>query len=56
MAASWYPPEKDIIEESRYRLIINGEYEDTMTCSPWEVKEAVIGYLFMKEYIGRLPM
>lgn len=46
------PSRKDIIEESRYRLIINGEYEDTMTCSPWEVKEAVIGYLFMKEYIG----
>lgn len=22
-----------------------------MTCSPWEVKEAVIGYLYMKEYI-----
>ena len=43
--------QKDLVEEIRLELFVNKEPVGEMICSPWEIREAVIGYLYMKEYI-----
>lgn len=44
--------QKDLVDEVVYQLFVNGTYIDRMICSPWDMREAVIGYLYMKEYIN----
>lgn len=46
--------QKDLVDEAGYSLFVNGEYIDRMVCSPWDLREAVIGYLYMKEYMNDL--
>lgn len=43
--------QKDIVEEIRLELFVNKNPAGEMICSPWEIQEAVTGYLYMKEYV-----
>lgn len=43
---------RNLVEEKTFRLMVNGAYIENMTCSPWEIREAVTGYLFLKEFIS----
>ena len=38
----------DIIEEVEISVQANGRYVGTLTCSPWDLEEMVIGYLSLK--------
>ena len=49
--ASLAEEKKDLVEEVYLLLYVNGKNVGEMICSPWEIREAVIGYLCMKEYI-----
>lgn len=40
-----------IIQEIEVNVLVNGRYVHTLTCSPWDVEELVVGYLFFKGLI-----
>ena len=43
--------ESQIIEEIEINVYVNNRYIHTLTCSPWNIKELVVGYLFYKNVI-----
>lgn len=43
---------KDLVKEVSYQLYVNNRRAGEMVCSPWENKEAFVGYLFLKGYIS----
>jgi len=43
---------KDLVKEASYQIYVNGRRAGDMTCSPWGLQEAFLGYLFLKGYIS----
>lgn len=43
---------KDLVREVSYQIYVNSRRAGDMVCSPWENREAFIGYLFLKGYIS----
>lgn len=43
---------KDLVKEVSYQIYVNNRRAGEMVCSPWENREAFIGYLFLKGYIS----
>ena len=43
---------KDLVKEVSYQIYVNSRRAGDMVCSPWENREAFIGYLFLKGYIS----
>ena len=44
--------EKDLVVEECYQLVVNGKGAGEITCSPWDKKEAFLGYLYLRGYIS----
>ena len=44
--------EKDLVVEECYQLVVNGRGAGEITCSPWDKKEAFLGYLYLRGYIS----
>ena len=44
--------EKDLVVEECYQLVVNGRGAGEITCSPWDIKEAFLGYLYLRGYIS----
>ena len=44
--------EKDLVVEECYQLVVNGRGAGEITCSPWDKKEAFLGYLYLCGYIS----
>lgn len=40
-----------IIQEVEVNIFVDGDYVHTLTCSPWNIEELAVGYLFFKEVI-----
>ena len=40
--------ERELVEEVFYEIYVNGEQVDDITCSPWDIQDAVIGGLYLK--------
>ncbi|MCL1799515.1 MAG: formate dehydrogenase accessory sulfurtransferase FdhD [Eggerthellaceae bacterium] len=38
----------EIIQEVEMNVVVNGRYVHTLTCSPWDIDELAVGYLFLK--------
>lgn len=45
--------QRELAEEVDYQIYINQERAGRIACSPWSVREALVGYLYMKGYISR---
>lgn len=43
--------ERELVEEIVYQIIVNGEQVSTVTCSPWDIREAALGCLYMNGVI-----
>ncbi len=43
---------KDLVVEESYQLFVNGRGAGEITCSPWDKKEAFLGYLYLRGYIS----
>ena len=48
--------EKDLVVEECYQLVVNGRGAGEITCSPWDKKEAFLGYLYLCGYISGAGM
>ena len=44
---------QNLVKETNWRLIVNGEEADTFACSPWELEEVALGILFFRGAIER---
>ena len=43
---------KNLVVEVSYQLYVNGRGVGEMICSPWDKKEAFLGYLYLRGYIS----
>ena len=43
---------KNLVVEVSYQLYVNGRGAGEMICSPWDKKEAFLGYLYLRGYIS----
>ena len=50
---AFQPQSRDLVKETNWRLIVNGEEADTFACSPWELEEVALGILFFRGTICR---
>lgn len=50
---TFQPQSRDLVKETNWRLIVNGEEADTFACSPWELEEVALGILFFRGAICR---
>lgn len=50
---AFQPQSRDLVKETNWRLIVNGEEADTFACSPWELEEVALGILFFRGAICR---
>ena len=44
--------QRELVEEVSFQIYVNQERAGEIACSPWEIREAVIGYLYMKGFIS----
>lgn len=44
--------QRELVEEISIEIYVNDERAGELACSPWEIKEAAIGYLYMKNYLS----
>jgi FdhD protein len=40
-----------VVQEVEINVSVNGRYVHTLTCSPWDIEELAVGYLFFKNTI-----
>ena len=50
---TFQPQSRDLVKETNWRLIVNGEEADAFACSPWELEEVALGILFFRGTICR---
>jgi len=44
--------ERDLVEESHYRIFVNDCPAGMLTCSPWSIRQAALGHLYMDSIIS----
>lgn len=53
-AGCFIKTQRELVEEMSLQIYKNHERVGEIACSPWDIREAVIGFLYMKGYISCL--